>query len=131
MAATESSMNLIFGAINIQKWADVDNDEDPTKIAARIAWALTQATARVDSMLSTGRYSNYLDDPLIEDVVARLAGVLLYDSRGITDAEDNENPVSKHQSYVDTTLRRIQSGALKLTTATLAYTNIPGVVNFD
>lgn len=131
MAATESSMNLIFGANNIQKWADVDNDEDAIKIAARIAWALTQATTRVDAMLSTGRYTSYLDDPLVEDLVARLAGVLLYDSRGITDAEDDENPVSKHQAYVDTTLRRIQSGTLKLSTATLAYTNTPGVVNFD
>jgi hypothetical protein len=92
----------VFGVGNVAKWADLDNDEDSTKIAARIARAVTAAMADVDSRMLGGPYTVPLAKAdasiptLVTDVCARLAGVWLYENHGVQDY-DAEKRTAKHR----------------------------------
>lgn len=131
MYATKGDVENIFGATNIGKWADLDNDEDGDKIEARIEWALSLAESRINSKLRHGPYQipfecagsgsssgsgGTPDVPLeIIDITARDAGVALYDGRRITDSpEDNDDELSTHRKSVKTTIKQILAGQLRL-----------------
>ncbi len=89
----------LFGNDNVEKWADLDNDEDTTKIAARIARSITAAMADFDSRMLGGPYTIPMTGTILEEVkqiTATLAGVWLYERRGVEDY-DAENETSKHR----------------------------------
>lgn len=91
-----------FGVKNVEKWADLDNDADDTNITARITAAIDAASDDIDATMLGGPY----DIPIvlsgggtpgeITNICAVLAGVWLYDSRGIEDF-DQEEGTSKHK----------------------------------
>jgi phage gp36-like protein len=90
--ATKSNLEQVFGSTNVEKWADLDNDGDETNIAARIAAALDWADNEIDSLLRESRYdvpitplTGSATPPVIRDVAASLAGVWLYEARGVQD----------------------------------------------
>lgn len=83
---TRSDIEIMFGAMNVSRWADLDNSGSDADINARITRAIDVATQEVDSILAgspirvpipSGRVP-----PLIRDVTAAIAGVILYESRG-------------------------------------------------
>ena len=92
-----SDIEDIFGVTNVAQWADLDNDEKAAKITARIARAIAVADAEVDSRLRGSPLTVPVVDSagdtpvLITDVAARLAGVWLYENRGVQDAPEDSN----------------------------------------
>lgn len=116
----EADLVLIYGQKNINRWADLDNDEDNYVIDARIEWACEFATEFVNSRLLRGPYAVPFDSPyplLIVNLTAMYAGILLYDGRQVVSAEDNDK-VSRQRRDFDRYIRQIFKGQLKLFTTT-------------
>lgn len=111
--ATRADVEMIYGAENTRKWADLDNEQNLDDIEVRVQWALDQAAARIDAQLSGGAYGLPFDEPyslLLVEANARLAGVLLHDARGYTD-EDEFKP---HREAASRLIRSVRSGKLTL-----------------
>jgi hypothetical protein len=81
----------VFGQSNINKWADLDNDGDSTKIIDRINRGIAWATEEINSKLRRSKYAIPLTDndgevpTIIVDIAANLAGVWMYENRGVQD----------------------------------------------
>lgn len=116
--ALAADVKQVFGNTNVTKWADIDNDEDAGKIDTRIEWAICLAADRINNDLRKGPYTiPFTEDEVpreITDLTARLAGVLLYESRGITDAADGENQLKPVKDEVSLRLRKILMGQTRL-----------------
>lgn len=122
--ATKDDIIAIFGEENVNKWANIDNLPDgaplTAHIIARCAWALALAAAKIDDTLDGCDYTIPFTAtyPLqIVDANARLAGVLLYDSRGIVDADEAGNAIhalKPHEDKVRALLQQIKSGKIRL-----------------
>jgi len=86
---SESDINQVYGGDNVQKWADLNNNEDADEITARINRAITVATNGINDILRGGRYALPITDTTaavaLIDLCATLAGVWLYESRGVED----------------------------------------------
>jgi phage gp36-like protein len=119
--AARTDVEQVFGPINVAKWADLDNDEDAAKIAARIVTALAWADAEIDDRLRGGVYSLPLQGTTgslpatIVDLAANLAGVWLYEARGVQDfAEDTGIPfhrLSYSRKRCESALTSIRNGS--------------------
>ena len=74
-----SDVEDIFGVANVARWADLDNDQDATKIANRISRAIVWATAEMEDRLRNGPYQVPLTgtSATVVDLCAKLAGVWL------------------------------------------------------
>jgi phage gp36-like protein len=96
---TRTDVEDIFGVENIKVWADLDNDGDAEKILARITRAISWASERVDAAFRHGRYELPLVNDegktplLIVDITSNLAGVWLYENRGVIDFDPNTGTV--------------------------------------
>jgi len=105
-----------FGVNNIADWADLDRDEDATKITNRITTAISYAEALVEGKLRTSRYlvpfSN-TSDPLIQSICAIYAGEFLYRSRGLRDL-DETNKLIGVVARADDLLNMIIAGQIRL-----------------
>lgn len=117
--ATRSDIELIFGKANVIKWADVDNNNNKLDILDRITWALESATAFFDNRLRRGPYVIPFVDDLDLEVVnhcARLAGVMLYESRGYEDTEntDGSHKLSPHRRIVNHFIAGVLSGRISI-----------------
>ena len=133
---TRSDLEALFGKANVVKWADLDNDHDSEAIEARIDKAIEVASARIDDRLRSGPYSLPItgDPPTLVNLAAQLAGVWLYESRGVQDfSPDTGYPVHRlrwHTEQAEKTLREILSGVIRLNVAeTHKGTTAPMVVN--
>jgi len=85
---TAERVRLIFGSQNVDRWADLDNSGIRNDIDARIANAISVASAEVDSVLSGSPMAQPLSvggevPLLIQEVCATLAGLHLYEARGV------------------------------------------------
>ena len=125
--AGREDVEHIFGKSNVEKWADLNNEEDPIEVAERVAWALNLAESAVNSRLRQGPYSIPFDAtsssgsgdngvPLeITDTTARQAGIYLYDGRRISDdPDDDSDELSIHRRTVDRTIKGILGGLIVL-----------------
>lgn len=108
----------IYGASNVASWADLENESDAGEIAAKINWACVAATNRMNDRLRDGPYEVPFDEPYSEQLVemtARLAGVLLYDARGIIDMGQDGEPIhqlSAHRRAVMSFVMDVLSGRI-------------------
>jgi phage gp36-like protein len=131
--ATRSDIEDVFGEDNVLKWADLDNDQVTSKIAARIATALADVDAYVNDFLRAGPYTVPLTATYrtVTRAAATLAGVWLYEARGVQDVNDVTGaPLHKlawHKRSAEDILRRIVSGGIRLDDENAA-TMIPQVV---
>lgn len=118
--AAESDCKIIFGKHNIEKWADVDNAKDAAAIESRIEWALALAEETVNNRLRGGPYAVPFSEPaplVVTDVTARLAGVLLYEARGVTDFSPNGDVIHQlkhHKDHVQKFFEDVHKGRLRL-----------------
>ena len=110
-----------FGNSNVAAWADLDNDEDAAKILARITAAIVAADADIDDLLRGGMYTIPFDEPPPQAIIgisADLAGVWLYENRGIQDYNPETGAVVHRLKYADDRawkkLRRIVAGQITL-----------------
>jgi phage gp36-like protein len=79
-----------FGVANVGKWADLENHNDDAMISARIDAAIAWAKQEIDDRLR-GRYYEIPFSPApatIVRIAATLAGVWLYESRGVQDFDE-------------------------------------------
>lgn len=116
-----SDIEALFGAVNVKKWADLDNTEVEAPITARVATAIEYAQATIDDRLRGGRYTIPLAEPpptTVVDTAARLAGFWLYDARGVQDFNEvTGQPISRllgHYKKAIQTLTDIRRGTVRL-----------------
>lgn len=131
--AARTDVELVFGRTNVSKWADVDNEEDSTFITNRICWALQEAYSHFNNRLRGGPYAVPFIEPFESQIIsmsARLAGVMLYDSRGITDFSENGKPqhqLSAHRDMVEKFIKDVMAGIIRLDAEHVV--NYPAVVS--
>lgn len=117
MIAARIDVERIFGPTNVRNWADLESRRDEDHIAGRIEWSLELAESKVMARMRLGPYRIPLEapvDPVVVDLVARMAGVLLYDSRGSADGDGETNTISPHRKQVDETIRAIMAGQIRI-----------------
>lgn len=110
-----SNIEDIYGVTNVEKWADLDNDGDATKITNRITAAITRADDELDNRLRESRYVvPFTTAPsAIEYLSALYAGIWLYSNRGVTDynADGEAQDQLQHQrNDFDEKVRMIHAG---------------------
>lgn len=132
----------VFGSENVVKWADLNNKGEADEVAARIAWAIRWASNEVDSRLRRFIYVLPLANegsvvPVeVVDVTATLAGVWLYENRGVQDF-DPETGVMVHRlewnrKRAERTLQEILAGTRMLDAVPRSPDdNVPKVVDED
>lgn len=121
--AVKNDVDSIFGKESVLIWADLNNKRIPVEIKARVDWALALANTMLNSRLRNGPYTVPFAtpyDPIIVDLEARWAGVLLYDGRRVADSEETENTPEHHRVMVDQTIKSILAGTLRLDVDTVA-----------
>lgn len=123
--STSNDLYLAFGQENIEKWADLNNNKAPTEIADRLDWARAQAYDELNSRLAQSPYQFPLagTPPIIlTRMEAYLAGVLLYESRGVTDVGTDgkaQHTLMWHRKRVDEFVRDIYARRIALQNVTL------------
>jgi hypothetical protein len=129
--ADRADIELLFGKTNVEKWADVDNNQNQDDIGTRICWALQNAKAYFDDSLYRGPLvipfvAPYPNQVRVEN--ARYAGCTLYDSRGVVDMVDGKahDALEAHRKKVQTFITRILANQLTLVGVEMR-TNTPGV----
>ena len=109
-----ADIELVFGAINISKWADLDNNEDADTIQARIENACETASAEIEDIFRNRQYSFPLtQSPTLKNLVVRLAGLKLHDARGIIDGDSTDSLSLIRQEW-EKTVARIRLGEMIL-----------------
>ena len=110
----------IFGIGNVAKWADLDEDQSATKIAARIGRAIIYATTDFYDRLRGGVVAIPFTTPDHTSIslCARLAGVWLYESRGVEDWDPETGApghiLTWHRDHVYRELNKIKNGQRRI-----------------
>jgi len=121
--ASTTGMDQKFGPLNITKFSDLDNDADPTKIAARKAAAIAYADAEVDAYLRDTHYRKPFvttagaTPSMIADIANALAGCWLKDARGQITYDEKGAPVdslSGHRAKAYSDIGKIKTGEIRL-----------------
>lgn len=123
---TREGIEIIFGTKNVAKWADANNDNDAGDIAARIGWALDEATDRINDRLRRGPYEIPFEAAprRIVSLCNRLAGIILYETpRGLVD-EGPQAAIAEMRDEIDNTLDAILRGREKLD-ASITSNDVP------
>jgi phage gp36-like protein len=127
--ASSAGMSAKFGVYNILAWAAVDNQADDTQVQASIQDAINKADSLVDSYLAGGPYLvPFAGTPLtgtlpslVESCANELAGVLLYEARGLVDYNPETGRPEHRLRYIrdraNAELARIKTGRTKLVTS--------------
>lgn len=117
MAVERASLDAVFGRDNISLWADLNNNSNPTDIAARTSWAITLATAFVKAKCTPLSYTwdNISTHALIEHAIVLRAGLLLYANRAVADTGENgKNPMSVHETAFNKFFKELSAGQVAL-----------------
>lgn len=134
--SVRTDLNAVFGKANVDTWADLDGDQDADKITARIAAAVLSADGEIDAFMLHGPYALPIVDAenatpvIVRDVSAKLAGVWLYEARGVMDADDNGKPFHRLASHVEkawAVLHKLKDGRFKINVTT-PKRNVPEVI---
>ena len=119
---TTANINQIFGPDNVSEWADLNNNDVANEIAAQIAWAIDVASDEIDDYLRSTHHQIPLitaagaTPASITDLAATLAGVRLYENRGVEEMHDGQ-PVHKllwARQRVEKALADIVAGSRRL-----------------
>jgi hypothetical protein len=103
-----------YGVENVDSWASLSANATSDEITARKAWSRGEAKILIEEVLSAadleipataGNFTYFASLPSIE---AELAGVLLYQSRGIRDQQSNPGDADgAMQGHYDRALARL------------------------
>lgn len=119
MYCSREDIEALFGAANVARWADLDNDGDPAKIEARINAAITTAYAEVNRCLRGGVYViPWLGTPpvTLTQAAAALAGAWLHLPRSGEDGDNETGPQAVRRRAL-ATLGRVRVGVERLEVA--------------
>lgn len=132
---TREDIEQVFGRTNVTKSADLDDNGNAEEIAARITAMIVAASNEVDDRLRGGPYRVPITQTCetIKFLTAHLAGVMLYEARGVQDFDTTTGlPYHRlhwHRTHVDTILTQIRSGVRRLDIETVErHTQSPSVV---
>ncbi len=111
----QNDIQQIFGEDNIVKWSNLDND-GATADTNRIQQAINWAENYTENRFRNGRYTVPFSSAPTEliNIIARLAGIWLYESRGLTDENTEGNKLSDMRTDVDDEISLIMNGSRKL-----------------
>lgn len=111
-----ADLDAVFGFDNIELWADLNNNEVSEEIDARVAWAITLASAHVQAkiLLLTYQWSDVETHPLVEHAVVLKAGLLLYSPRSISNEKDAPNPMREYAKMYDQFWKDLQTNMIAL-----------------
>lgn len=134
---TRANLEAMFGEESVEKWADVNGNGVAAHITARIAAALVYADGEINDLMRCTLYAlplvvrdTSIVPPTIVDVANRLAGVWLYEGRGVRDIDPDGKPVHMlmwHKDEAYKKLREIASGVRHLDSV-MSATPVPQVV---
>jgi hypothetical protein len=130
-------IELIYGKTNVKTWADVDNNGILQDITDRVDWAIENSYHQINDILLGGPYIVPFEEPFPIQIItesARLAGVMLYDSRGITDFSEDGKPLHQlayHRNMTDQFIKKILARQIRLQGQLDVATTIPGIVNSE
>jgi len=120
---TDGDIDDAFGNQNVTTWSDLDNDGNAVTIAARKDRARVVSKAKIDDVLRDTHYTLPITNQAgvtpvgIVDLEARLAGIWLYESRGVTDFHPQTGAPYHRLSFVrreaKQQLEEIRAGRLK------------------
>jgi hypothetical protein len=150
---TRADIEAVFGPLNVSRWADLDNDNsvdvtDPDthavtlgKISLRIANAIAVVSAELETKFRRSRYTVPFtadgDAGMPADfvnLVATLAGVWLYEKRGVEDY-DEDTGMPRHKlawakKDANKTIAAVQAGKQEWALATSGE-DTPAAVSGD
>lgn len=96
---TYDDLVMRYGTANVHKWADMDNNQNPTQIKARVDWACIQAADDLNDDLRGSRYDVPFEPSTlpgaVKDKATQKTACILYSLRGITDMGANNKPVDR------------------------------------
>ena len=118
-------INNVFGEDNVIRWSQLDNDV-ATADTNRLTQAITFAEDHVTDRLRNGPYAlPFTTCPeTVKNIMATLAGVWLYESRGLTDDNEEGNKLQDKKVDAHRDIDLIMGRVIKLD-ATLAYGDTP------
>jgi hypothetical protein len=112
--SSREELDATFGHSNIDMWADIENEENAGHIRARVMDAIDEATADArDRLTGLVDVSSIRAAPRpLRKAVTRMAGVNLYESRGVKDTADEEgrHKLLHHKKAADLYFRQIAAG---------------------
>lgn len=128
-----ADIEAIFGKDNVAKWADLDEGQSPAKIASRIARAIADTTVDFYDRIRGGVYLIPFATPDRTSIglCARLAGVWLYESRGVEDWDPETGTpghiLTWHRDHAYKELEKIKNGRRRIE-QTRVSGDLPAVV---
>ena len=122
---TREDIEAAYGADNVKQWADLDNKTVENDIAARIDAAIAAVTEDITSRFRGSIYQvplttdgNGTVPALVVTYAALLAGVWLYESRGVQDHNPETGQISHRLEWqrkrVDKFVDEVLSGKRQL-----------------
>lgn len=112
---TVSQLYQRFGADNINKWADLNNERDTDEITNNIIDAIVTTSADMTDQFRDKRYQVPFADPIPYSIMqaTRLqAGYNLSTARGMV--EDDDTALQNAEKEAQTTVKRIHAGQIRL-----------------
>lgn len=107
-------LELTFGVENIKQWSDLDGTNDDTIMNARISNAIEAAIANFNDAIRGYQYRSISVTASVVDLVTRMAGVKLHDSRAVIDEDPTKDNMSSVRQFIDVTLGKIRRGEIIL-----------------
>lgn len=78
-------LSELYGSINVDKWADLNNDRDPNEISKTVYRACWNSSRQIDSITKNGFYDPPFEfpyPPMIEQLASMQAAYYLYTTSG-------------------------------------------------
>lgn len=116
--ATRDDMENVYGRENVRKWADIENTGDSDYVAQRVSWALSRSDSIINDMMKNGPYTIPFESPYPDAVVyfaAVQAGIVLYDARGLSEAEPENDNLAMHRKAFMGFIYGLRNGSRRLT----------------
>lgn len=128
--SSKEELERMFGVSNVQQWADLENNEVVAEINSQVQWAVQQATEDAKLRLKTSPFDvaglTCVPSPL-RVATTRLAGVMLYESRGIKDIDEDgqgRHRLVRHERLADKFFRQVIAGQLVLDAGTVMHPTV-------
>ncbi len=112
----QTDIEDVFGQDNVAKWSQLDNDVN-TADTSRITKSITYAEETVNDRFRNSRYAVPFTGTISEKIkewCAKLAGIWLYENRGIRDTNTEGNKFTGMKDDVNEEINKYLSGARQL-----------------
>lgn len=112
---SQTDVEDIFGQDNVAKWSQLDNDVI-TADTSRITKSITYAEETVNDRFSNSRWdiTTGTVSEKVKEWSAKLAGIWLYENRGIRDTNTEGNKFTSMKDDVNEEINKYLSGESRL-----------------